>query len=74
MSEATPATAAVIQVQGLSYSYGEGRGVLSDIEFNVAAGERVGFVGPSGAGKSTLLLHLKGLLQIACQLIQIAHR
>ena len=53
---------AVIQVQGLNYSYGESRAVLADVEFEVADGERVALVGPSGAGKSTLLMHLNGLL------------
>ena len=55
MSEATPVTVAVIQVQGLSYSYGEGRGVLSDIEFNVAEGERVGLARPAGPDKADSL-------------------
>lgn len=62
MSEAQPGKSAFIQVQGLSYSYGGGRAVLGDIEFDVAEGERVALVGPSGAGKSTLLMHLNGLL------------
>lgn len=62
MSEVSPARPPVIQIQGLSYSYGEGRVVLSGIDFNVAQGERVAIVGPSGAGKSTLLMHLNGLL------------
>jgi cobalt/nickel transport system ATP-binding protein len=62
MSEAQPAKSAFIQIQGLSYSYGGGRAVLEDIEFDVADGERVALVGPSGAGKSTLLMHLNGLL------------
>jgi len=52
----------VVQVQGLSYSYGAGRVVLAGIEFDVADGERVALVGPSGAGKSTFLMHLNGLL------------
>jgi cobalt/nickel transport system ATP-binding protein len=62
MSEVQTVKPTVIQVQGLSYSYGEGRVVLSDVEFEVAEGERVALVGPSGAGKSTLLMHLNGLL------------
>ena len=52
----------VIQVSGLSKSYREGESqltVLSDLELDVMAGERVAIVGLSGSGKSTLL-HLVG--------------
>ena len=62
MSEDKSTGPAALQIQSLSYSYGEGRSVLSEIEFNVGEGERVAIVGPSGAGKSTLLMHLNGLL------------
>ena len=62
MSEDQSTVAAALQIQKLSYSYGESRSVLSEIEFSVAEGERVALVGPSGAGKSTLLMHLNGLL------------
>jgi len=62
MSDDKSTGPAALQIQSLSYSYGEGRSVLSEIEFNVAEGERVALVGPSGAGKSTLLMHLNGLL------------
>jgi ABC-type multidrug transport system fused ATPase/permease subunit len=45
----------------ISYAYVADRRVLSEITFDVAAGETVGIVGPSGAGKSTLVQLLLGL-------------
>src|SRR5258707_3085703 len=35
--------------------------LFEDVEFEVHAGERIGFVGPNGAGKPTLLRILAGL-------------
>src|SRR6059058_5799501 len=35
--------------------------LFEDVEFEIHAGERVGFVGPNGAGKTTLLRILAGL-------------
>jgi len=52
----------VLEVNGLSYTYPNGRRALDEVRFSVARGEILGIVGPSGAGKSTLLLHFNGLL------------
>lgn len=52
----------MIIIEQLDFSYPDGRTVLSDISFDIRAGETVGLIGPNGAGKSTLLLHLNGLL------------
>lgn len=43
-----------ITLDGVSFAYGDGDPVLSDVDLEIAAGERVAFVGPTGAGKSTL--------------------
>jgi cobalt/nickel transport system ATP-binding protein len=53
----------VISIRALSFSYPDGRQALSDVNLEVAAGEKVAVVGPNGAGKSTLFLHLNGTLR-----------
>ena len=54
--------AVAIAVHKLTFGYGNGPAVLSDISFQIDPSERVALLGPSGAGKSTLLLHLNALL------------
>ncbi len=53
----------MIEIEGLTYHYPDGRCALSGVTLCVRAGERVALVGPNGAGKSTLLLHLNGILR-----------
>lgn len=50
----TPAAPSVV-FENVSFGYGEGSPVLSEVSFTVEAGTTTAIVGPSGAGKSTLL-------------------
>ena len=52
---------AVIEVSGLTKSYGTKRGVV-DLSFQVGEGEVFGFLGPNGAGKTTTIRLLMALL------------
>jgi ABC transport system ATP-binding/permease protein len=51
----------VVDLLDVSFEY-ENRPVLSDVEWRIAPGERVGILGPNGAGKSTLLNLIAGSL------------
>ena len=54
----------VLQVDHVTRRYRTGNEhltVLADVDFSVAAGERLAVVGPSGSGKSTLLGLMAGL-------------
>ncbi|MFJ8041855.1 ABC transporter ATP-binding protein [Kitasatospora sp. NPDC096147] len=50
----------MIQVQGLSKSYGQTRAV-DDLSFEVRPGSVTGFLGPNGSGKTTTMRMLLGL-------------
>ena len=41
--------------KGMSFHYGENKGVIENLDLNIKAGEKIGLVGRSGAGKSTLV-------------------
>jgi iron complex transport system ATP-binding protein len=51
----------MIQVTGLSYSYGPVK-ALDGVSFSLPKGKVVGLLGPNGSGKSTLCLCLAGML------------
>lgn len=55
-------TEALLTVAGLGKRFG-GFVALSDLEFKVTEGERLGLIGPNGSGKSTLVNCLCGTLQ-----------
>ncbi len=56
-----PTDGHAIRLEGVGFGYGPGREVLTGIDLDVAAGERLVVVGASGAGKSTLGKLLAGV-------------
>jgi len=44
-----------IDMQGLSFAYGQETGGVAEIDLHIKPGEKLGIVGASGAGKSTLV-------------------
>ena len=51
-----PVLSPTIEFAGVGFAYPGGRGATHvGLDFNVAAGERIGIVGPSGAGKSSIV-------------------
>ncbi len=51
---------ASIGVEGLNFSYTNGRSVLKNINLHIDAGAKVALIGPSGSGKTTLAKVLCG--------------
>ena len=66
-TESPPATASLlssqlISVRNLSYRYADDTQALSEINLDIAAGDRIALVGQNGSGKTTLIKQLCGLL------------
>ncbi len=45
----------MLQVHNLSFKYGDGPELITDLEFEVFKGDRIAIIGPNGRGKTTLL-------------------
>ncbi len=56
-----PEDSPVLEVENLTFSFGPGTPLFSNLSFKLKKGERLGITGPIGAGKSTLLSILTGL-------------
>ncbi|WP_072314791.1 metal ABC transporter ATP-binding protein [Agrococcus sp. Marseille-P2731] len=52
--------AAIVEIEDASFGYG-GAPVLTEVSFQLRAGEALALIGPNGAGKSTLLTGILGL-------------
>ena len=63
--------AAFVEIEHLSFAYGDGHQALSDVSLAIRPGEKVALVGPNGAGKSTLMLHLNGILRPTAGAIRV---
>jgi ABC-type dipeptide/oligopeptide/nickel transport system ATPase component len=61
MTTIRPGTAPVLSVDRLNVT-ADGRPLLKDVSFELAAGDRVGLIGESGSGKSLTSLSVIGLL------------
>ena len=44
-----------LRFENVTFHYGKGGGIISDLNLHISPGERVALVGPSGAGKTTIV-------------------
>src|SRR5450432_1728352 len=61
-----------IDIDGLDFTYPDGKRALDDLRFQVPEGESVGLIGPNGAGKTTLFLCLAGVLKAQARSLRVA--
>jgi ATP-binding cassette subfamily C protein len=61
-----------LDLEQVSFSYGDGETVLDGVDLSIAPGEKVALVGASGGGKSTLVQALLGLYPLRGGVIRYA--
>ena len=64
----------LINLEKISFSYPGGHPVLTDLDFHIQRGDRVGLIAPNGSGKTTLLHLMMGLLKPSAGRIEIFGR
>jgi energy-coupling factor transport system ATP-binding protein len=54
----------LFELDGLSFTYPDGKTALREISLAIRRGDRIALVGKNGSGKSTLVRHLNGILPL----------
>ncbi|QNG18180.1 ABC transporter ATP-binding protein [Rhodococcus triatomae] len=60
-------SAPIVEIRGLTVSFGDEPPVLHDIDLTVRRGETVAVVGPSGSGKTTVVRAILGMLDASAR-------
>ena len=60
-----------LEVQSLSAAYSD-KPVLSEINFQIAAGATLALIGPNGAGKSSLIRAISGILPLQSGQVKVS--
>jgi ATP-binding cassette subfamily C protein len=69
-----PAPMSSLKVEGITVAVpGSGRVLLSDVAFELKAGQAVGVIGPSGGGKTTLVRALTGIWPVLRGSVRLDH-
>lgn len=61
----------MIEIDGLSFSYGDGKRIFADFNLAIGGGEAWTIIGPSGCGKTTLLSLIAGMLHPESGVIRV---
>lgn len=73
LQEAERSGALVVEMEDVSFSYGDRR-IVSSLTTLITRGDRIGIIGPNGAGKTTLLKLLLGDVEPQSGIIKLGSR